>query len=133
METLSACTQCEKCVAACPEQVVRLAPDGVALDTTAGECTFCGSCADACPEAVFGEQKTMSHVMEISGDCLAQAGVTCMTCRDACPEDAILMQPRIGVPFLPSLDAARCTGCAACVSVCPAEAIRPIEKEPEDG
>lgn len=130
--SLDACTGCGACVDACTEQILSLAPDGVALLPEAGECTFCGSCAAACPEEVFAADRRMAHVMRISTNCLAQAGVTCMTCRDACPEEAISMTPRIGLPFLPLLDAASCTGCAACASACPADAILAVEKEPED-
>lgn len=109
-----------------------LAPDGVALDITAGECTFCGICADVCPENVFSEPQKMAHVMEISATCLALAGIVCMSCRDACPQDAISMLPQIATPFIPSIDPSFCTSCAACASVCPSSAIHAVEKESAD-
>lgn len=109
-----------------------MASDGVMLKPEAGECTFCNACADACPEDVFAEGQDMAHVMQISGDCLTRAGIACMTCRDVCPESAISMRPRIGGPFLPELDTESCTGCAACSSACPADAIHAVEREPEN-
>jgi ferredoxin-type protein NapF len=74
----------------------------------------------------------MAHLVRIGDDCLTRAGIACMSCRDMCPEAAIRMQPRIGAPFHPVLDAALCTGCGACIAPCPADAIVPIRKEPAD-
>ena len=131
-QSLAACTSCGACADACPEKILDIAEDGVTLRPEAGECTFCGACAEACPEDVFADNRRMAHMMQISGDCLAKAGVACMTCRDVCPESAISMRPRIGGPFLPELDTESCTGCAACSAACPADAIHAVEREPEN-
>jgi ferredoxin-type protein NapF len=131
-QSLSACTDCGMCVDACPEDILLISGAGVVLNPQAGECTFCGECAAACPEDVFADDRTMAHVMRISDDCLASAGITCMTCRDVCPETAISMRPRIGGPFLPVLDAKSCTGCAACSAACPADAIHAVERTSEN-
>lgn len=112
--------------------MLTLASDGVALVPEAGECTFCGACAEACPEPVFGDTGHTAHRADITDDCLTHAGIACMTCRDTCPEAAITMQPRIGGPFLPRLEAASCTGCGACISACPADAIRAVPLEHAD-
>lgn len=130
--SLDACTSCGLCVAACPEEILAVTGDGVELRTDRGECNFCGACAEACPEPVFDASAGMAHVMEITADCFVQAGIACMSCRDSCPETAISIQPRIGAPFLPRLDATACTGCGACTASCPADAIRAIEREVED-
>lgn len=131
-QSLSACTACAMCVDACPEDILHIVNDSVVLNPEAGECTFCGECAAACPEDVFADDRNMAHVMRISDDCLAKAGIACMTCRDVCPETAIAMRPRIGGPFLPELDATSCTGCAACSAACPADAIHAVEREAEN-
>jgi ferredoxin len=59
----------------------------------------------------------------ISDHCLARGFVYCRSCGDACEEQAIRFTPRIGGPPLPSIVAARCTGCGDCAAACPADAI----------
>lgn len=122
--SIDACTGCGECLGACPERILGLDAGRVILLAGQGECIFCGKCADACPEPVFGKVRVMAHHAEIGGDCLAALGVTCMSCRDICPEGAISMRPRIGGPFLPSLDAGTCSGCGACLGACPGAAIQ---------
>lgn len=130
--SLDACTRCGLCVVACPAEILAVTGDGVELLPDFGECTFCGACAEACPEPVFDASAGMAHVMEITTDCFVQAGIACMSCRDSCPDAAITMQPQIGAPFVPRLDATACTGCGACAATCPADAIRAVEREVED-
>lgn len=120
------CTGCGDCIAACPETI--LGRDGrgrPAVDFAAGSCTFCGACAAACGAAVFAPDRrpAFGHVAAIGAGCLAQAGVHCQSCGDACAEAAIRFRPRIGGPPLPDLAAALCSGCGACIGVCPAGAI----------
>ena len=123
---LEECTGCGECVDACPTHVILLADGKPFVDFSSGECVFCSASADACPEDLFSDDHpTFSHVMRIAGDCLALNGVSCQSCRDPCPENAIRFQPRIGGPFQPVLDENACTGCGACVAVCPVGAITP--------
>jgi ferredoxin-type protein NapF len=95
------------------------------LDFDAGECTFCGECARHCPEPVFAATPAtqFAHHAVIGQSCLALNYVDCQACRDTCPTTAIRFKPRLGGPFVPTLEADSCTGCGACIAVCPTEAI----------
>nr|WP_181701664.1 4Fe-4S dicluster domain-containing protein [Chthonobacter albigriseus] len=63
------------------------------------------------------------RIASIGQGCLPQRGVDCQLCRDACPADAIRFRPRRGGPFLPEVSAAACTGCGACLAMCPTGSI----------
>ncbi|HEY0835081.1 MAG TPA: ferredoxin-type protein NapF [Azospirillum sp.] len=130
---LDLCTRCGACAAACPETII-VAGDGgfPTVDFRQGECTFCGACADACPQPLFDRQEAPWRLEpRIGKGCLTRAAVICQTCRDICPEGAMRFIPVRGAVWQPSVDAARCTGCGACVSACPASAVNlaPARKE----
>ncbi len=124
-EALAACTGCGRCVEHCPTGIVHLADGLPAVDFSAGECTFCGACSAHCPEPVFSEGPAarFDHVVAIASSCLPFQRVDCQACRDACPEDAIRFRPVRGGPFVPEVSAAACTGCGACIAVCPVGAV----------
>ncbi|HEY5849241.1 MAG TPA: ferredoxin-type protein NapF [Lysobacter sp.] len=123
---LAACTGCGACIERCPERVLVRGAGGYAVfDPRLGECTFCGDCADACTPRALDRAAADApwHTVAVAGDsCLTRHGVVCSSCRDACPERAIAFPLSTSVPT-PLIDAARCTGCGACVSVCPVAAI----------
>lgn len=122
---LGACTGCAKCAECCPTGIIALVDGVPALDFTIGACTFCAACAAACPEPVFiaGPTHHFSHIIAISRACLPFNGVDCQACRDTCPGGAIRFQPVRGGPFVPELAEDACSGCGACISVCPVGAI----------
>lgn len=131
-EGLNGCTGCGDCVDICPTHILRMEEAKPIADFSAGECLFCGQCASACKEAVFDAEKaSFAHRADIGSSCLAQNGVSCQSCRDSCPENAIAFRPRIGGPFYPVLNEVSCTGCGACVSVCPVSAIGVAERHGE--
>ncbi|MBL0372942.1 ferredoxin-type protein NapF [Rhizobium sp. KVB221] len=124
-ESIGLCSGCGECAAGCPQRIIRMDNGAPTVDFSLGECNFCGECGARCPEAVFVTAHAMrfDHVARIEDHCLALNSVDCQSCRDVCPEMAIRFVPARGKPFQPTLDAARCSGCGACLSVCPVQAI----------
>lgn len=124
-DTIGQCSGCGECAEVCPTKIISMAHGVPTLDFQQGECTFCGECSKRCPERVFPPQPatSFSHHAAIADDCLAINYVDCQACRDACPTTAITFRPRIGGPFVPVLNTDPCTGCGACVAVCPSQSI----------
>ena len=52
--------------------------------------------------------------------------LACTRCEQACPANAI----KLGVKTIPQLDTSACTGCTACVCVCPVDAIGHESSQP---
>ncbi|SDQ26820.1 ferredoxin-type protein NapF [Pseudoxanthomonas sp. CF385] len=124
-EFLAACTRCDACVRACPEQVLLRDADGLPrFDARAGECTFCGDCAAACGSEAFEPVRDPPWMLiaDVAGTCLSAQGVVCASCREVCPASAIHVAPGARGPARVDSDA--CTGCGACVGTCPVDAIR---------
>ncbi len=133
---LAGCTRCGACGTACHSEVIAIGSGGYPeLRPHKGECTFCGLCAEACSAPVFDlRRKAFTHVVAIGETCLSTRGTECRACQDVCPEGAIRFRLRVGRAAAPELDADACTGCGACVSHCPADAIKvtAITEEPLD-
>lgn len=129
----AACTSCGICVERCPAGIIRISEGMPSIDFSLGECTFCGECSAACPEPVFQAERVASfpHAAVVSDACLAKRGVACQSCGECCPEQAIRFRPRIGGPFTPELNEDLCSGCGACLSVCPVNAIGLKTRETE--
>lgn len=130
-EGLEACTGCGACIARCPTGIIHLVERLPSIDFASGECTFCGECRTACPEPVFaqGEARSFPHVAVVTDGCLARHDIACQSCGESCPEQAIRFRPRIGGPFLPELNEEICSGCGACLRVCPVGAITLRKRE----
>ncbi|WP_374502797.1 ferredoxin-type protein NapF [Pseudoxanthomonas sp.] len=123
-EFLAACTRCDACVRACPEQVLLRDADGLPrFEARAGECTFCGDCVAACGSGAFepARDPPWTLVAGVADTCLSAQGVVCASCREVCPASAIRMPP--GARGAASVDPETCTGCGACVAPCPVDAI----------
>lgn len=135
-EFIDQCTRCGDCLRVCPERVLSAGDGGFPVfDPETGGCSFCGACVEACTvgalDAALGA-RSVWHAA-VGETCLGRAGIVCQSCRDACAEHAITF-PLAALagrgPAIPTLDVERCTGCGACVGVCPAAA---IELRPTSG
>lgn len=121
-----ACTTCAVCIERCPEHVLARGARGYPVfNPQLGECTFCAECVDACTPRALDRNAAGApwNQRAVIGDaCLAMHGVVCSSCRDTCPEQAIRF-PVVASVAIPSIDDNLCSGCGACVSVCPVSAI----------
>lgn len=112
------CGECDRCVQACPEGIVRR-PDGQGgpvLDFAETGCRFCYLCIGSCPSGVLsfpveGEQPRLGQA-RLNEGCIAGG---CFTCSERCPYGAVTIAWGAGV----TIDAERCTGCGTCESSCP--------------
>ncbi|WP_300452004.1 ferredoxin-type protein NapF [Accumulibacter sp.] len=126
---VEACTRCGDCRTACPTGIVVLDRDAnayPALDFHLGECTFCTGCVSACHSGALRKQPKQAAWQlraAVGQACLAQHRVECRICGDLCLSGAIRFASRAGGMATPLVDAARCTGCGACVAPCPTRAI----------
>ena len=128
-----ACTRCNACRDACPEGIIGADKKGLPrVDFAAGECTFCGDCAAACePRAVRRHDGRPWHIRaRIEPRCLARRSIVCRSCEEACEPRAIRFRIVPGGVAEPSVAAADCTGCGACVSICPVDAVTVVEARP---
>lgn len=120
------CTSCGDCCNVCPEAILFKGPAGTPmLDFRSGACTFCRACADACTEPVFsGTAQKPWNLIAVPGEsCLLKSGVSCRSCTDACDHEALKFDLRVRPIGAVIVNSESCTGCGACISVCPSDAI----------
>lgn len=127
------CTGCGACAQACPQNILHISGGTHPEITFSNACTFCAACAEACPEDVFDLDRSppWQAKARIDEGCLEGRGVSCRACEDACEARALRARPQIGGTAVMVLDAEACTGCGACVPVCPVDAIAIHPSEPE--
>lgn len=128
---LAQCTRCDECIRVCPTGLLVKGSGGFPeADFTPGKapdaCTFCGDCVQICqPRALFKnpDQAAWQQLAVINSACLAVQGVVCRSCGEFCDVGAIRFPLRLGGVALPQIDAEACSGCGACLAVCPTLAI----------
>ncbi len=121
---ISNCNQCGNCVTACPDQIIIKGDGGYPkVDFNLGECSFCGKCAESCKEEIFvaTSESAWNKKAFINNQCLAIADVYCRSCAESCESQALTFQ--LGLNARPQIDSDLCSGCGACVSPCPTQAI----------
>lgn len=134
------CVRCDDCIASCQEQIIRRGVGGYPqIDFSLGACSFCGDCVKSCKQAALAfaadpAQPPWLLAVEFKNDCLARNGVICRSCGERCAESAIRFQLLTGGRASPTLDAALCSGCGACLHACPTGSIRirPLSCSQED-
>jgi len=127
------CTACNKCVVACPRDVLVLEPadhdvivrcsspepgKAVKAACTVG-CIGCGICEKVCPaDAIIQD----NNLAAITPDRCVECGI----CASRCPTDSITddMLPRKTIVI-----SDLCNGCTICAKVCPFDAITGSPKE----
>ncbi|MEH6404111.1 MAG: ferredoxin-type protein NapF [Sneathiella sp.] len=126
---LDNCSRCNLCITECPEGIIREGDGGFpTVEFKAGECVFCEKCAKICPEQVFdlaplSVAAAWDLQAVVKSDCLAKNGVQCQACQDHCEVRAIEFDFfKQSIPA-PSISTDKCTGCGACVSICPTNSI----------
>lgn len=124
------CQRCDACISACPTHVLRRGQAGFPeVDFSQGECRFCGDCVTACPHSPFDRaahqagQRPWGIAAQMRSSCLTLNQVVCRSCSDACESSAISFHLFSGGIAKPQINHNRCTGCGACVAICPTRAI----------
>lgn len=123
------CNSCGDCITSCPTSILIKGRAGFpVVDFSKGECEFCGQCVAACHTGALERTQFPDEVpwllKAVIGDrCITYQGVVCRSCVEQCDAHAIMFQLSAGRVPQPQLADARCTGCGACVSICPVNAI----------
>ena len=132
---LSLCVPCDDCASACPHGLIDHDKAGrPVMNFTRATCVFCADCTRACTSGALDEQQARPwHVMaRINQGCLSQNGITCRTCADHCDEQVISFKLMTRGRSQPIIDEGQCTGCGACVRICPNKSITIITLNDEE-
>ncbi len=139
-EFLETCSKCGNCIRACPYFALRpvLMANEFDRGTPAlriGEafCRFCHEfpCVAACPTGALS-QKQQSRLHKIgcaeviAGNCIRKDGTDCRACFDKCEEigscaiKLVTSAQNDAECSFPEIINSKCSGCGACLTVCPA-------------
>lgn len=73
------------------------------------------------------EASSRPRIVAFAEHCLAFQNVVCRCCGESCTAAAIRFSPRLGAAAEPVLNPDLCTGCGACLPVCPTAALSLID------
>ena len=120
-----ACLGYGDCVRACPEHAISI-ENGIAR-VNPSACIGCGVCTRECPNGIIHLIPDVSRVVvecsnhdkgAITRKACKNGCIGCGKCEKTCPHGAIKVVDNLAV-----IDYEKCTGCAACVAVCPVHCI----------
>ncbi len=127
---LNLCLKCHKCIKACPYMAIRpsLACNGFddntpVLNTGSSFCRFCTDfpCVKACPTGALSNKNNLRKIGQafiLPDKCLRKQNISCNGCEQICRQGANAIKCDL-LPALPEIDEKLCTGCGACLTVCP--------------
>lgn len=133
---LAHCDRCQRCVQACPYNLVQPRPLTLDFPTVGtpelifkeGYCDFCMLCVDVCPTGALSyDAPTAENIgvaKLISDACVAWDWGGCTVCADVCPIENALIIDEHGRPHV---DDDLCDGCGLCELECPAPSLRAYE------
>ena len=124
-EFVNACTACNACSEACETSIIKLDKRNQPyIDFTDDECTFCTKCLQACTSGALQKSaRPWNASARVVATCFAQNQVHCRSCSDVCEQQAISFALSAHGISPPDIKIDQCTGCGACVSICPNRAI----------
>lgn len=151
------CTRCDKCIDACFDELIVKGRGGFPqMDFKQGGCDFCEDCLNACEASALkkipvnnnsnkreesSENSSESHLppwhikanIDLT-NCLSMNATICRSCGESCDDKAIKFDLKLGGIAQPVLNLEQCSGCGACLAVCPVQVISltsmAIKKEP---
>ena len=120
-----ACLGYGDCTRVCPQDAIHVENEIAKVDPQ--KCIGCGMCVRECPNHII---KLVNDTVKVVVQCsnhdkgavtrkiCTNGCIGCMKCQKACPNGAVKVEGNLA-----TIDYSLCTGCGACVEVCPVHCI----------